>query len=50
VLEVGCGMATQTFEGGLWEAIGPTGSDRRHRPRPRHAGAGKGEGQAAARP
>jgi SAM-dependent methyltransferase len=26
VLEVGCGMATQTFEGGLWEAIGPTGS------------------------
>jgi len=26
VLEAGCGMATQTFEGGLWEAVGPSGS------------------------
>ena len=26
ILEAGCGMATQTFEGGLWEAIGPRGS------------------------
>jgi SAM-dependent methyltransferase len=26
LLEVGCGMATQTFEGGLWEAVGPGGS------------------------
>lgn len=25
VLEVGCGMATQTFEGGLWDAVGPAG-------------------------
>ncbi|MGI8914259.1 MAG: class I SAM-dependent methyltransferase [Chloroflexota bacterium] len=25
VLEVGCGMASQTFEGGLWEAVGPSG-------------------------
>lgn len=26
VLEAGCGMASQTFEGGLWDAVGPTGS------------------------
>lgn len=25
VLELGCGMATQTFEGGLWRAVGPEG-------------------------
>ncbi len=25
VLELGCGMGTQTFEGGLWQAIGPAG-------------------------
>ncbi len=26
VLEAGCGMASQTFEGGLWDAVGPGGS------------------------
>jgi SAM-dependent methyltransferase len=26
VLELGCGMGTQTFEGGLWQAVGPDGS------------------------
>jgi SAM-dependent methyltransferase len=26
VLEVGCGPASQTFEGGLWQAVGPTGA------------------------
>lgn len=26
VLEVGCGPASQTFEGGLWQAVGPTGT------------------------
>jgi len=26
VLEAGCGMASQTFEGGLWQAVGPIGS------------------------
>lgn len=26
VLEVGCGPGSQTFEGGLWRAVGPTGS------------------------
>lgn len=26
VLEAGCGMASQTFEGGLWEAVGPMGT------------------------
>lgn len=26
VLEAGCGMASQTFEGGLWAAVGPAGS------------------------
>jgi ubiquinone/menaquinone biosynthesis C-methylase UbiE len=26
LLEAGCGMASQTFEGGLWEAVGPEGS------------------------
>ena len=26
VLEVGCGMGSQTFEGGIWQAVGPTGT------------------------
>jgi len=26
LLEVGCGPASQTFEGGLWQAVGPTGA------------------------
>jgi len=46
VLEAGCGMASQTFEGGLWEAIGPSGRLVGIDPAARHAGTRRGQGKA----